>query len=148
MMKKRSKAFGAAAAALLAVLAVDTPASAVTYTVTTSAAHAGDVCTVNPYYCHGSASFIKDGDHLLVWDNNSDGHSVVVRYIRSDDGKRYDAWHHYGAGKRLDVNMDLPEGKWPNAWIQYEVCLGEYNGGNKPSIMFETCSDYMIEDTQ
>ncbi|MEU6088057.1 hypothetical protein ABZ865_14770 [Streptomyces sp. NPDC047085] len=147
-MKKRSKAFGAATAGLLAVLAVATPASAATYTVTSSAPHTGDVCTVNPYYCHGSASFVKDGDHLLVWDNNSDGHSVVVRYIRSDDGgARHDDWNHYGAGTKLDINMDLPEGQWPQAWIEYEVCLGEYNNGYDATIMLDTCSGYRIEDT-
>ncbi|MCG5435247.1 hypothetical protein [Micromonospora foliorum] len=66
---------------------------------------------------------MRDGDHLYVWDNKADGHSVVALYSRSDTGNQSNAtWNHYGAGTRLDHNMDIPEG----GYIIYRVCLGEY----------------------
>ncbi|WP_392675938.1 hypothetical protein [Streptomyces sp. LN785] len=122
-MKKHSKLIGAAAAGMLAVLAVATPASASTYTVTYPGTHTGDLCTDEPNYCDGSASFVRDGDHLLVWDNNADGHSVMVMYYRSDSGDtQIKDWNQYGKGSRFDINMNLPE----NGWVEYRVCLGEY----------------------
>ncbi|MGW1813697.1 hypothetical protein ACWCQM_09010 [Streptomyces sp. NPDC002125] len=122
-MKKHSKLIGAAAAGMLAVLAVATPASASTYTVTYPGTHTGDLCTDEPNYCDGSASFVRDGDHLLVWDNNADGHSVMVMYYRSDNSSTLiKDWNQYGKGSRLDINMNLPE----SGWVEYRVCLGEY----------------------
>ncbi|TXS34526.1 hypothetical protein EAO71_00990 [Streptomyces sp. ms191] len=123
-MKKHSKLIGAAAAGMLAVLTVATPASASTYTVTYPGPHAGDLCTDEPNFCDGSASFVRDGDHLLVWDNNEDGHSVMVMYYRSDSGNtQIKDWNHYKVGSRLDINMNLPE----DGWVEYRVCLGDYS---------------------
>jgi hypothetical protein len=122
-MKKHSKLIGAAAAGMLAVLTAASPASASTYTVTYPGPHAGDLCTDEPNFCDGSASFVRDGDHLLVWDNNSDGHSVMVMYYRSDTDGMIKDWNHYGLGARLDINMNLPE---DGGWVEYRVCLGEY----------------------
>ncbi|WUD78383.1 hypothetical protein OG937_45070 [Streptomyces sp. NBC_00510] len=136
-MKKRSKILGAATAGLLAILALATPASASTYTVSPSDYHAGDLC-VTPF-CAGSASFVKDGDHLLVWDNDYDGHSVVVKYIRSDDGGAvHKDWNHYGSLTKLDINMNLPE----SGWVEYEVCLGEYG---TESVDLASCSEWKLE---
>lgn len=141
-MKKHSKLIGAAAAGMLAVLAVATPASASTYTVTYPGLHAGDLCTDEPNYCDGSASFVRDGDHLLVWDNNADGHSVMVMYYRSDSGDtQIRDWNHYGKGSRLDINMNLPE----EGWVQYRVCLGEY--GSQTYDM-NSCSGWKTENAR
>ncbi|MFE9820039.1 hypothetical protein [Streptomyces sp. NBC_00236] len=122
-MKKRSKLIGTAAAGMLAALAVAGPASASTYTVTYPGTHTGDLCTDEPNYCDGSASFVRDGEHLLVWDNNADGHSIMVMYYRSDNsGTQLRDWNQYGKGSRLDINMSLPE----SGWVEYRVCVGEY----------------------
>ncbi|GJF35073.1 hypothetical protein KNE206_77730 [Kitasatospora sp. NE20-6] len=139
-MKKHSKLIGAAAAGMLAVLAVATPASASTYTVTYPGTHTGDLCTDEPNYCDGSASFVHDGDHLLVWDNNSDGYSVMVMYYRSDSSDTLiKDWNHYKAGSRLDINMDLPE----SGWVGYRVCLGNYAA---QTYDMNSCSGWLYED--
>ncbi|MEU7207133.1 hypothetical protein AB0B06_01885 [Streptomyces sp. NPDC044989] len=136
-MKKRTAFVSAASAAALAVLPLAGTASAATYTVTyPSGPHEGDRCTEAPR-CSGSTSFVRDGDHLLIWDNAADGHSVVVLYERSDLGYRT-VWNHYGKYHRLDVNMNLPE----SGWISYKVCLGEYGSGE---ILEYTCSPYNWE---
>ncbi|AZM77503.1 hypothetical protein D1J63_23100 [Streptomyces sp. KPB2] len=140
-MKKRTAFVGAASAAALAVLPLAGTASAVEYTVTTeSAPHKGDRCTY-ANSCAGSASFVHDGDHLLVWDNAADGHSVVVEYERSDEnGTDYlRAWNYYGKYHRLDANMNIPE----DGWISYRVCLGEY-GSRK--VLKDTCSAFNWEE--
>jgi len=57
-----------------------------------------------------SASFIKHGEHLYVWDNKADGHSVVATYMRWDTSNQMNhAWNHYGAGTRYDHNMSIAE---------------------------------------
>lgn len=137
-MKKRSAVVSAVTAAVFAVLVAASPASAVTYTVTLSDFHAGDTCTTP--WCDGSASFVKNGDHLLVWDNRSDGHSAVVKYIRSDDSSgQHVVWNYYGVNHRLDIHMDLPE----SGWIDYEICLGEHA---TKTINLSSCSGWVIED--
>ncbi|MGW1100948.1 hypothetical protein ACWD5W_34690 [Streptomyces sp. NPDC002455] len=139
-MKKRTALAGAASAAVLAVLPLAGIASAAEYTVTyTSGPHTGDKCTwANS--CAGSASFVHDGDHLLVWDNAGDGHSVVVEYERSDvGGSDYTRdWNHYGKYAKLDVNMNIPE----DGWITYRVCLGEYGSRQ---VLRDTCSSFFWE---
>jgi hypothetical protein len=140
-MKKHFKLIGAAAAGMLAVLTVASPASASTYTVTYPGPHAGDLCTDEPNFCDGSASFVRDGDHLLVWDNNSDGHSVMVMYYRSDTADMIKDWNHYGLGSRLDINMNLPE---DGGWVEYRVCLGEYGSRTWDMI---SCSGWKHESS-
>ncbi|MCX4967027.1 hypothetical protein [Streptomyces sp. NBC_00654] len=100
-----------------------------------AAQHVGDLCTSNNYTtCAGSASFVKAGDHMLIWDNKADGHSVVVTGSRSD-GLPLEKWNHSGSDGdgKVDHNLNLPE----NGWIRYKVCLGEYGSGN---ILETTCS--------
>ncbi|MGC0382506.1 hypothetical protein [Streptomyces sp. SAI-129] len=145
-MKKRTMLVGAIGAAALSVVPMAFTASAAEYTVTyVGAKHVGDVCTVHGFYrttdCYGSASFVHDGDHLLVWDNAADGHSVVVEYLRSDEnGDDYlRAWNYYGKYDRLDVNMNLAE---DGGYISYRVCLGEY-GTRK--VLSDTCSEFNFE---
>ncbi|GIH20797.1 hypothetical protein Raf01_89690 [Rugosimonospora africana] len=114
-------------------LAIAGPASADPYV--SSDYHAGDVCTVGDN-CAGSASFIHYGDHLYLWDNDADGHSVVVKYMRSDTGNQQNtAWNEHGAFTRSDHNMDIPE----SGWIKYQVCLGEFGGKD---ILDDTCSPW------
>jgi hypothetical protein len=88
---------------------------------------AGNVCTSDNGNsgCDGSASFHADGEHLYIWDNFADGHSVVVVYWREDvgTGQRNEAWNHYGAGTRMDRNLDMAKG----VGIKYQVCTGEYS---------------------
>ncbi|MGA8112472.1 MAG: hypothetical protein WCA46_02285 [Actinocatenispora sp.] len=112
----------------------------VTASAAVTPAHVGDVCTVGNN-CAGSASFVHDGDHLYVWDNASDGHSVVAQYMRSDSSNQWNqAWNHSGAGTSIDHNMDIPE----SGWIKYQVCLGEYGS---QSVIDSTCSPWgTIED--
>ncbi|WP_328560346.1 hypothetical protein [Streptomyces coelicoflavus] len=143
-MKKRTALVAAASAAALAVLPLAASASAAEYTVTyVGAKHEGDVCTSHGWThdCYGSASFVHDGDHLLVWDNAADGHSVVVEYLRDDEnGDDYlRAWNYYGKYDRLDVNMNLAE---DGGYISYRVCLGEY-GSRK--VLSDTCSPFNFE---
>ncbi|MFD5041227.1 hypothetical protein ACFWNI_29695 [Streptomyces sp. NPDC058377] len=139
-MKKRTALAGAASAADLTVLPLAGIASAAEYTVTyTSGPHTGDKCTwANS--CAGSASFVHDGDHLLVWDNAGDGHSAVVEYERSHvGGSDYTRdWNHYGKYAKLDVNMNIPE----DGWITYRVCLGEYGSRQ---VLRDTCSSFFWE---
>ncbi|MEU0128952.1 hypothetical protein [Streptomyces sp. NPDC006289] len=139
-MKKRMAITSAAGAAILAVLPLAGTASAAEYTVTyTTGPHTGDKCTWSNS-CAGSASFVHDGDHLLVWDNAADGHSVVVEYERSDvGGSDYIRdWNHYGKYAKLDINTNIPEA----GWITYRVCLGEY--GSR-SVLRDTCSSFLYE---
>ncbi|MCX4549794.1 hypothetical protein OG204_17750 [Streptomyces sp. NBC_01387] len=142
-MKKRHVLASAAGAAVLAVLPLASTASAADYTVTyTSGPHTGDTCTWSNS-CAGSASFVHAGDHLLVWDNAADGHSVVVEYERSDvGGSDYIRdWNSYGKYAKLDVNMNLPE----DGWITYRVCLGEY--GSR-TVLRDTCSSFLWESAK
>lgn len=130
----------AVSAALVGILTIGSPAYAAD-SWTSSSYHEGDVCTtgVSLPRCNGSASFVKNGDHLYVWDNKADGNSAVVRYYRSDvNGLAGVAWNYHGAGTRVDHNMDIPE----NGWINYEVCLGHY--GDR-TVFSWTCSDYLYE---
>ncbi|MCD9145708.1 hypothetical protein [Streptomyces albireticuli] len=103
--------------------------------------HIGDLCTSNDYTtCAGSASFIKAGDHMLIWDNKADHHSVVVTGQRSD-GRPLELWNHSGSDGdgKVDHNLNLPE----NGWIRYKVCLGEY--GTK-DVLENTCSVSKLEN--
>ncbi|MFF2013929.1 hypothetical protein ACFVWY_33365 [Streptomyces sp. NPDC058195] len=105
-----------------------------------AAEHVGDLCTSNNYTaCDGSASFVKVGDHMLIWDNEADGHSVVVEGSRSD-GLKLRKWNHSGSDGdgKVDHNLNLPE----NGWIRYKVCLGEY--GSKDTLE-NTCSVSKME---
>ncbi|MEV1009370.1 hypothetical protein [Streptomyces sp. NPDC049881] len=141
-MKSRTILRAAAvASATLVTLTMGNPAQAADKWQN-SGFHVGDLCTtgVSLDPCHGSASFVKDGDHLYVWDNVADGWSAFARYYRSDvSGLAGFAWNYHGAGTRIDHNMDIPE----NGWINYEVCLGEY--GTR-LILDWTCSNYFVED--
>ncbi len=140
-MKRIIRAGAAVSAALVGLVTVGSPAYAAD-SWTSSSYHVGDVCTtaVNLPRCNGSASFVKDGDHLYVWDNAADGHSVFVRYYRSDvNGLAGVAWNYHGAGTRVDHNMDIPEG----GWINYQVCLGRYSD----RLVYDwSCSDYRVEN--
>ncbi|MFD6620241.1 hypothetical protein ACFWFB_33925, partial [Streptomyces albidoflavus] len=139
--KRMIRAGGAVSAALVGLVMASGPAHAAD-SWTSSGYHVGDVCTtgVSLPPCNGSASFVKDGDHLYVWDNEADGNSAVARYYRSDvNGLAGEAWNYHGAGTRIDHNMDIPE----NGWINYQVCLGRHGEG----LVFDwTCSNYYVED--
>ncbi|MBB5120187.1 hypothetical protein AF335_17160 [Streptomyces eurocidicus] len=103
--------------------------------------HVGDRCTSDDYTtCAGSASFIKEGDHMLIWDNKADGHSVVVIGDRSD-GLPLKLRNHSGSegDGKVDHNLNLPE----NGWIRYKVCLGEYGSKN---VIENTCSASKTEN--
>ncbi|MFG3554251.1 hypothetical protein ACGGAQ_07685 [Micromonospora sp. NPDC047557] len=142
MKRKGLLRAAAASAAAIATLVLSGPAQAAGDTWTSSASHIGDLCTTGGVTlgpCYGSASFVHNGDHLYVWDNKADGHSVVVLYNRSDTGGQMNVtWNHYGAGTRLDHNMDIPE----SGYIIYRVCLGEY--GDR-IVLDWTCSPYKKE---
>ncbi|MFG3554252.1 hypothetical protein ACGGAQ_07690 [Micromonospora sp. NPDC047557] len=128
----------AAVAAAFATIAIASPAQAAD-TWTKTGPHAGDVCTYPMKTgCDGSASFVHDGEHLYVWDNVADGNSVVAEYWREDVGigQRNLAWNHYGAGTRLDHNMNMAEG----VGIRYRVCLGDYGTGK-----IWACGDLKVE---
>ncbi|HEY3506465.1 MAG TPA: hypothetical protein VGN37_27210 [Actinocatenispora sp.] len=140
-MRRLAGALAAGAVGATMALLFATPALADTWE--SSGFHDGDICTyvgnVNDGSCRGAAAFLRDGDHLYVWDNLADGHSVVADYARSDTPSQdNEAWNHYGAGTRLDHNMDIPE----NGWIKYRVCLGEYSSR---SYVSGTCSDWFTE---
>lgn len=115
-------------------------------TPTASATHIGDRCSEPD--CAASASFVKNGDHLYVWDNKADGHSAVAEYTRSDtggeDGQLNRAWQNQGAEEGPhDQNMNIPE----NGWIRYRVCIGEYRSdASERYIIDNSCSDWKKEN--
>ncbi|SFB58633.1 hypothetical protein SAMN05216266_12263 [Amycolatopsis marina] len=104
-------------------------------------AHVGDVCTVPG--CNGSASFVRNGEHLYVWDNKADGRSVVAEYERSDADQLGRAWNARGAGSSpTDHNMSMPE----RETITYRVCLGNYSTNAPDRVVHEgTCSGWYTE---
>ncbi|ARZ65690.1 hypothetical protein M1P56_17425 [Streptomyces sp. HU2014] len=126
-----------AVSALTAAVAVGVPPAI----AQAESRHIGDRCTSDNYTtCAGSASFIKEGDHMLIWDNKADGHSVVVTGERSD-GLPLELWNHSGSegDGKVDHNLNLPE----SGWIRYKVCLGEY--GSK-KVIKDTCSASKLEN--
>lgn len=132
----RVRQLAAATAAAGALMAITVPAA--------SADHIGDRCSTPD--CAGSASFVKNGDHLYVWDNKADGHSAVAVYTRSDtggeDGQLNHAWNYRSAGSRIDHNMNIPE----KGWIRYKVCIGDYDSdASKRDVIDSSCSDWKKE---
>jgi hypothetical protein len=71
----------------------------------------------------GSVWFFSYGEHLQIYDELADGHSVVVFDQRQDlCCTWYSGWNHGGEGSVKDYDLNMPEGDW----INYYVCLGEY----------------------
>jgi hypothetical protein len=143
-MKRRLTGLIGLGASIVASIVLFTSAPALADTVTTSGYTEGDLtlnqCVSSVYGgCAvrrgvASATFKQDGDHLYVWDDYADGFSAVVQYWRSDTGgvggQLNEAWNHYGAGHRIDHNMNIPE----SGWIEYRVCEGEWSSGQHGSL--------------
>ncbi|GAB3282483.1 hypothetical protein [Parasphingorhabdus pacifica] len=128
----RVRRFAVAAASAGALLVAMAPAA--------FADHIGDRCSTPD--CAGSASFVKNGDHLYVWDNKADGHSAVAEYTRSDVGQFNRAWNYSGNNTRIDHNMNMPE----NGTIRYRVCIGEYSSNADERYVIDgSCSDWKEE---
>jgi hypothetical protein len=85
----------------------------------------------------GSANFTSYGEHLTIYDDKADGHSVVVLNVRQDlCCAEFEGWNHNGAKSFYDYNLDMPEGDW----IDYYVCLGEYASR---TILWNTCGGHI-----
>jgi hypothetical protein len=156
-MKRRLTGLIGLGASIVASIVLFTSAPALADTVTKSRYTEGDLtfytCVAWVYgECVtggvASATFQQDGDHLYVWDDDADGWSAVVQYWRSDTGgvggQLNEAWNHYGAGHRIDHNMNIPE----SGWIEYRVCEGKWSSGQHGSIpdpKSDWCTEWIRE---
>ncbi|SFB58626.1 hypothetical protein SAMN05216266_12262 [Amycolatopsis marina] len=139
-MVYRRIVFLGAASALLVAAGAGTAAAAATGT---AGVHRGDVCTQPSQSCSGSASFVRHGEHLYIWDNAGEGRQVAVEYERSDVSQKGQAWNARGfASEPTDHNMNMPE----NATIKYRVCLGVYDADEGTRyINYLSCSAWKTE---
>ncbi|MDC0710244.1 hypothetical protein POL68_17335 [Stigmatella sp. ncwal1] len=74
--------------------------------------HAGAYVTFNSY-----------GDHFVIQDTASDGHSALVQI---DAANLSECWNNNGAGTTVDCNRNFTEG----INIRFRACVGEYTTKN------------------
>lgn len=120
---------------------------------TSPASAAGDITVyaasddrVDPHATHGGkATFKPYGEHLLITDQSSDGHSAIGLISIGCDSPscNYYYWNRDGLGSTRDVNLDLAEG----THIGLKACLGEWSGTATGGLMGGTCTSTWKETT-
>ncbi|MFF8848028.1 hypothetical protein ACF08N_35895 [Streptomyces sp. NPDC015127] len=145
---------GASAAALMLTA---TTASAVTFEVDLATASPvpegnSEICAEGGWYTGDDshrtiACFMKTGDWFHVVDQKADGYSAVALWQVTDPRgavvRQGSVWNASGYDTHRYKNKDLPEGYD----ISIRACVGNWKGGDSPSIVKEACSAWKFGTT-